>query len=183
MWPPVIVPYNPFVVLFLTHMNWLVLDWKLNGTFYRSADLSAICFLFFHNLFWAPLASLDFQFWILKSGGPCSLTVSSKHIESRKAVNWSIVGTISFVSYFSGITVLSCLMPSVLQNNCFIHFDQFSTVSDWRVNLVTVIASWVKAFQFMFLKTTLLCGEQTGRQVISLNIRLVCFLTSKIQAM
>lgn len=36
-------------------------------------------------------------------------------------------------------------------------------VSDGKANLITITASQIKAFQYIFLKTTLLCEEKNQR--------------------
>ena len=57
---------------------------------------------------------------------------------------WRIVKLFEFVSHLSGITILCCMVSSVLRNDSFIYFDSFLSFSGGMVYLVSVIPSCSK---------------------------------------
>lgn len=118
VWSPVTVPYNPFVVLFPASGNFLTCV----TIYYLAEDLmgpSTGLQSHLPHTFSSPIICSDDSGSLVLSGLPAlrpSLR-ESLHLsmESREVASWSTVRLIAFSSYVSGITVLSCLMSSVLK--------------------------------------------------------------------
>lgn len=148
-------PYEPQrVILLLVSSNFFILmHWSLNTlSNVRECSFAEQSSGVFHvALFPSTLSYNSSCFglpWLQVSCPPsqrlCLIFHSVCHsLETLQTAVWDGISLISFVFHLSGITVLSCIMSSVLRIIVSYILSSFIVVSGRRVNLIACTPSWL----------------------------------------